>query len=111
MTSQDSAQPDDTPGYGLPEIFEALRDDFVAAQRQLASTNGEPIMQLAETEVELAFTVEHSGKGKGGVNLKVFGVGFEAGGEKGTTRSGVHRLTVKLSPAGIIDVLEVEEEE
>jgi Trypsin-co-occurring domain 2 len=110
MTSQDSAQPDESAGYGLAEIFEALRNDFVAAQRQLVNADREPIMQLGETEVELAFTVEHAGKGKGGVNLKVFGVGFEAGGEKGTTRAAVHRLMVKLSPAGIIDVLDAEEE-
>lgn len=91
-------------GYGLPDIFEALRNDLLAAQERLQSSSSEPIMDLGETEVELAFTVEHAGKGKAGVNLKVFGVGFEAEGEKGITRSSVHRLKVTLTPSEVMGV-------
>ncbi|GAB7188979.1 hypothetical protein ATKI12_8810 [Kitasatospora sp. Ki12] len=86
-------------GYGLPAVFEALRSDLVAAQQRLLNGNQEAILNLKETEVELSFTVERAGKGKGSINLKVFGVGFEAGGEKGANRSTVHRLKVTLEPS------------
>ncbi|GAA3559790.1 hypothetical protein GCM10022419_045500 [Nonomuraea rosea] len=92
------------PGYALPEIFDALRADLIAARQKLLDANQEPIMELIGTEVELTFTLEHSGKGKAGVNLKVLGVGFEAGGEKGIARSAVHRLKVTLGPIGIVGV-------
>ncbi|GFE17966.1 hypothetical protein Sgleb_60130 [Streptomyces glebosus] len=86
-------------GYGLPAVFEALRSDLAAAQQRLLNADQEAILNLKETEVELTFTVERTGKGKGGINLKVFGVGFEAGGEKGTNQSTVHRLKVTLEPS------------
>lgn len=85
-------------GYGLPAVFEALHADLVASQRRLLDADQEAMLKLKETEVELTFTVERAGKGKGGLNLKVFGVGFEAGVEKGTNRSTVHRLKVTLEP-------------
>ncbi|WP_405889854.1 hypothetical protein OG427_07345 [Streptomyces sp. NBC_00133] len=107
MTDADS---EPSEGYGLPAVFEALRKDLAAAQQRLLDANQNAILNLKETEVELTFTVEHTGKGKGGINLKVFGVGFEAGGEKGTNRSSVHRLKVILEPTDILGVADEDED-
>jgi Trypsin-co-occurring domain 2 len=97
-------------GFGIPDVLKALRYDIEQSQKNLLDANKKPVMKLASGDVEIAFTVESKGKGKVGVNLKVFGVGFEAGGEKERTTSTVHRLRLKLEPSdgttsGILGIL------
>src|SRR5690349_20538864 len=86
-------------GYGLPAVFAALRHDFEAAQAQLLDQNQEPIMLLSDVEVELEFTVVHSTDVGGGLNLKVFGVGFGADGTRANSQGSSHRMTIKLTAA------------
>ncbi len=100
MSPSDSTPAAEKPeGYGLPEVFEALRHDLVAAQDKLRDEKRDPVMKLGGAEIELTFTLQRDTKGKGGVNLKVFGVGFEAGGERGRTESAVHKIKIMLEPS------------
>ncbi|MBV8528177.1 MAG: hypothetical protein JOZ75_07670 [Candidatus Dormibacteraeota bacterium] len=84
--------------YGLPQIFSALRADLIASQDVLLGADRKPMLQVTEAQIELAFTLEHSLTGGGGINLKFFGVGFEGKGEKGRTEGTTHRLTLSLGP-------------
>lgn len=94
--SETTKQPE--PTYGLPQIFEALRSDLIASQEALRGADKKPIMQVTAAQIELTFTLDHSMKGGGGINLKFFGVGFEGKGETGRTEGRAHNLTVNLGP-------------
>lgn len=89
---------DDQYGYGLPDVLTAMRRDFEEARRRLDEGDHEPLMLLAGAEVEIEFTIERQTQGGGGVNLKVFGVGFEAQAEKARNEGTAHRMKIVLSP-------------
>ena len=101
--SEASGKAQGEPSYGLPEIFAALRADFIASQAALAGGDKKPLMQVSEAQIELSFTLDRATTGGGGVNLKFFGVGFEAKGEKARTEGTAHKLTVKLVPVEGMD--------
>lgn len=84
--------------FGLDEVLGALGADLWEA-RSNALDHGFGLA-VTSAEVELSFTVEHSLEGKGGVNLRVFGVG--AGGDiaKTNTEESVHRIKLTLQPTG-----------
>jgi len=82
--------------FGLDQVLKALRRDLKSAQK---AAEGDPLgLFVQQAEVELAFTVERSKSAGGGINLKVFGVGADAGGKRGTTSETVHRIKLTLSP-------------
>jgi hypothetical protein len=83
--------------FGLDDVLSALSGDLKRAQDQ-AKEAGVGLF-LREVEVELAFTVERSRDVGGGINLKVFGVGFGGGGKLGASSETVHRIQLKLGPA------------
>ncbi|MDH6629408.1 hypothetical protein M2271_007244 [Streptomyces sp. LBL] len=107
MANKEEVEANDSElGYGLPDVFQALRGDLLKAKQYLMDSDGDPIMKLAGAEVEIAFTVERRKKGESGLNLRAFGVGFgaEVGLEHGD--STVHRIKINLDSAGDFDVLE-----
>lgn len=85
-------------GYGLPEVFRALRSDLDEAEQQLREQSSGPLMTLSSVEVEIQFTIERETAGKAGLNLKVLGVGFEGGGGTSSSELTTHRLLVRLDP-------------
>jgi hypothetical protein len=64
-TSETSDLAEGTAGYGLPEVFEALRHDLTVAQQKLLNDKREPVMKLGGTEIELTFTLVKDKKGEG----------------------------------------------
>jgi hypothetical protein len=98
MASHPEAPAPAVATFGLKEVLSALSRDLVAA-REASKTQSFGLF-VQEVEVELAFTVEHSSDEKAGVNIKVFGVGFDAGGTLGKSAETVHRIQLKLSPEG-----------
>ena len=100
---------DDEATFGLDEVLGALSADLRSAQRIAAANDGVGLV-VGSAEVEIAFTVEHSRGGGGGVNLKVFGVGIDGKGEKSTSEEAVHRIKLTLQPGAAMDEIPVAEE-
>lgn len=90
---------DDTSSVdGLANVLRALRTELDAAQQQLADSAKEPLLFLKGAEVELAFTVEKSASGKGGVKFKVWGLSIGSDGEVARKSTVVHRIRIELEP-------------
>jgi hypothetical protein len=90
----DGDQDDST--FGLDKVLLALWRDIKKTQ---AETRDDPLgLKVQRAGVELAFTVESSKKGGLGVNLRVLGVGADAGGERGSSSETVHRIHLLLAP-------------
>ena len=82
--------------FGLGDVLDALRRDLLHAQSK--AKGGASGLFVQGAEVELAFTVSHGRDGKTGINLKVFGVGFDAGGRLASSSEMVHRIKLTLGP-------------
>jgi hypothetical protein len=82
--------------FGLDDVLKALRADLLNAEASATDDNFG--LYVEEAEVELAFTLVQARGRKGGVNLRIFGVG--AGGDLDSTRSdeSVHRIRLILRP-------------
>ena len=92
MTDDD--QDDST--FGLDKVLLALWRDIKKTQ---AETRDDPLgLKVQRADVELAFTVESSRKAGLGVNLRVLGIGADAGGERGSSSEAVHRIHLLLAP-------------
>lgn len=90
---------DESPSLdGLANVLRALRIELDAAQKNLAESGKEPLLFLKGAEVELAFTMEKSASGKGGIKFKVWGL--EIGGDADVARKStvVHRIKIDLEP-------------
>jgi hypothetical protein len=95
MDSQD-AGPDEST-FGLDQVLNALGRDLKRAQNRAAQDVGFGLF-VRQVEVELAFTVGRAKGKRGGINLKVLGVGFEAGANGDSTSETVHRIQLALAP-------------
>jgi hypothetical protein len=78
----------------LASTIRSLRTELVEAMRQ---AEGEALrFELGSVELELLVEVQKATSGQGGVRFWVVSLG----GERGTTRTGTHRITVSLQPVG-----------
>lgn len=79
----------------LSELIEALKSDLVASAKNRPE-GWEPLLQVAEAEVELEVTFERDKQVSGG-----FSVYLAKAGAKGSEKSGVrHRIRLRLTPSG-----------
>jgi hypothetical protein len=86
----------DDSTFGLDQVLGAIRRDLKAAQK---ASESDPLgLFVQSVDVELAFTVESSRQGGGGINLKVFGVGADGERKRSVSSETVHRIQLTLSP-------------
>jgi hypothetical protein len=84
--------------FGLDQVLGAIHRDLKSAQK---AAETDPFgLYVQNVVVELVFTVERSREGGGGINLKVLGIGAEAGGRRRSSEATEHRIVLTLSPQG-----------
>lgn len=93
----------------LSDLVIALRDEIDRMQEALSDRGGDAILEIEKAEVELTFGVEASQGGKGGISFKVFGIGFEGGGEAGRSDMVTQKLKLSLVPVPGADIGVAEE--
>jgi hypothetical protein len=95
MADEEGATPPEVETFGLDEVLHTLGRDLMRAEaRAKQRAYG---LYVKDAEVELSFTVEKSNKRGGGLNLKVFGVGFSGEGEHVQDSVSVHRIRLSLT--------------
>jgi hypothetical protein len=94
MAKKEAAPTPQDATFGLDEVLHALGRDLLRAEQQAKQQAFG--LYVKDAEVELSFTVEKSAKGGGGLNLKVFGVGFSGEGQQLRDSVSVHRIRLSL---------------
>jgi hypothetical protein len=94
MAKKEAVTTPEDATFGLDEVLHALGRDLLRAEEQAKQQAFG--LYVKDAEVELSFTVEKSSKGGGGLNLKVFGVGFSGEGEQLRDSVSVHRIRLSL---------------
>lgn len=81
----------------LPSVADVIKELRAELAEATAEGDGQDIrFDMGEIQVELEVLV--TTEGKGGLNLKVLGVGFEGGG--GASSASTVKLTLNLKPTG-----------
>jgi Trypsin-co-occurring domain 2 len=93
----------------LSALVAALRDEIDIMQDHLAASGKEALLKIDSAEVEISFGVEESTSAKGGISFKVFGIGFDGGGDTAAKNLVQQKLVLKLVPIADIGVAVAEE--
>jgi hypothetical protein len=80
----------------LEDYITSLRSSLMRAMAEGADK--ELQFKAEEITLELAISATNKAGGEGGVDFKVFGVGFEAGASGETSSTNTQKLTLKLTP-------------
>jgi len=93
---------------GLADFLTQIRSEIELSQQNLKAQGKIAMLNLDSAEVEVSFGVKKEVTGSGGVEFYIFAI--EAGG--GHKSEEIHRLKLKLKPAGStpVAVAEVEDE-